>query len=315
MTSRRAAAALAGVVALAAPSPAGASDDPAQLAAAVTRDVVHVDPGARGRLSDVEAGQLRLRIVRRAIGRVRILVVPPATASGAGGVRKLAGEVAEEGRLRGALVVVAGRRAAVATSYDSRAAARAVPGTIGGPLAPALTEGVDRIARADPGPGDDRGAAAAAPPPSIPDVPATPDPGDVPDDFGIGDAVDDVGNAFQLAVFGVGGAVALLVLTPLVLYGLRVRRARREGEEDLEIDCAAARDELIAIGESVRELDIDAEMPGASPAGREALARAVELYGRADRELAKANTRRRLQRAQATLAQARSEADSARSRL
>jgi hypothetical protein len=85
-----------------------------------------------------------------------------------------------------------------------------------------------------------------------------------------------------------------------------------EGAEELATDCAAARDELVAIGDLVRELDIDAEMPDAPQAGKDALARALELYKRADRELARATTRRRLQRAQATIAQARGEVERAR---
>jgi hypothetical protein len=71
----------------------------------------------------------------------------------------------------------------------------------------------------------------------------------------------------------------------------------------------------VAVGELVRELDIDAEMPGADAAGKEALGRAIEHYHRADRELAKATNHRRLQRARASLGEARRDAELARRQL
>jgi ABC-type amino acid transport substrate-binding protein len=114
----RALAALAGLLAVAAAAPAAAqpTDDPERLAEAVGRDVVHVDERARERLGAAEAGQLRLRIARRAIGRIRILVVPRGVARRNGGIGALANAVASRVDGRGALLVVAGPAVFVSTS-------------------------------------------------------------------------------------------------------------------------------------------------------------------------------------------------------
>src|SRR5688500_7828806 len=100
---RRASLLVALLLAAAAPAPAAASDDPEQLAAAVERDIVHVDPGALARVSEAEAGRLRLRIVRRNNGRIKILVATPSAAQSNGGVAGLANAVAREIEVRGAL--------------------------------------------------------------------------------------------------------------------------------------------------------------------------------------------------------------------
>jgi hypothetical protein len=292
------------LLALALVPAAQAGDDPAQLATAVERDVVHVDPRASERLTVADAGRLRIRIAQRDAGRIKVLVVPSAAAERNGGIAALSNDVFRRARLRGALIVVAGPRVWITTSYDSGPALTAVQQAMGGRyrkrVAPGLLDAVDRLARVDPGPSGDAGA-----------VP----PAGVPDDGGFGDMLDDVGSAIRAVVFGVGGLIALLILIPILVRLHRLWRARREGAEDLEAGRARAREALLAVGDLVRELDIDAEMPGADATGKEALGRAIELYDRAGRELAKATTSRRLQRAHATIRQARQEAEQARRRF
>lgn len=292
---------LAAALVLAGPAAARASDSPADLAAAVTSEVVHVDPRARGRVSVAEAGELRVRIAQRDPGRIKILVVPPVAAERSGGTATLANVIAQRARLRGALILVAGPDVRVSTSYDSGPAVAAVQEAMAGPfrrrIAGDLIAAIDGIARVDPG-----SAAGAGGPGGS-------------DDLGFGDFLDDVGHAFKVVLFGVGGVLVLLLLTPLVIYGLRARRRRAEGAEELAARRADAREELVAVGSVLRELDLDAEMPGADPAGREALGAAIELYNRADRALAKATTPRRLERARTTLYAARDQAELARGRL
>lgn len=300
---------LLALVALAALAPAAsASDDPAQLAAAVARDVVHVEPRAAKRVSTAEAGRLRIRIVQRDPGRIKILVVPGMTAERNGGIAKLSNAVFTRAGLRGALMVVAGPQVWITTSYDSGPALTAVQQAIaahdGKRLAPALLDSVDRLARVDPGPGADEGAN---------DLPAGL-PG-VSGDGGFGKVIDDIGDAIRTVIFGVGGLIALLLLIPIGISVRRVWRDRSDNAEELELGRTAAREELVRVGELVRELDLDAEMPGADEAGKEALGRAIELYHRVDRDLPKATTSRRLQRARATLAEARQQAELARGRL
>jgi hypothetical protein len=162
------------------------------------------------------------------------------------------------------------------------------------------------VAQVDPGPSGDVVDPAGAPGAGE-DRPL--------DDGGIGEAVDDVSDAIRIVVWGVGGVIALAILIPLLVFAVRARRRRAEGAEDLALAREGLEAELVAVGDVLRDLDLDAEMPGADPAGREALGRAIEHYDRAGRELARARTARRLHRAQSTIARARNEAELARRRL
>jgi hypothetical protein len=60
------------------------------------------------------------------------------------------------------------------------------------------------------------------------------------------------------------------------------RRQRRELARQVEELRATARDDLVAMGEDVRDIDIDIEMPGVDPRAREELGRALEDYDRAE---------------------------------
>src|SRR3954447_13838129 len=150
-------AALALLLVLFAAAPAHAGDDATRLAAALRRDPVHVAPGARGRLSPTAAGQVRLRIVRRDIGRARIGVVSRATERRTGGLEPLATAIAARLQRPGTLLLVAGRDWWLNTSF--------APGRVIGRVQRAassrhglesqLLAAVDAIGRADPGPGAD----------------------------------------------------------------------------------------------------------------------------------------------------------------
>jgi hypothetical protein len=80
------------------------------------------------------------------------------------------------------------------------------------------------------------------------------------------------GALIALGVVGAGGA-ALLVA--------RRRKRQREAAEFAEVK-DNARDDLVALGDDVRALEIDVDMPGANPEAREDYAKAVECYDRAD---------------------------------
>jgi hypothetical protein len=75
-----------------------------------------------------------------------------------------------------------------------------------------------------------------------------------------------------LGLAGAGGA-ALLVS--------RRRRRRRLAAEFAEVK-DNARDDLVALGDDIRALEVDMDMPNASAEAREDYARAVECYDRAD---------------------------------
>ena len=76
-----------------------------------------------------------------------------------------------------------------------------------------------------------------------------------------------------LGVLGLGGGA-------LFLKAKRQRR-RREEEELAEVK-AVAREDLLALGDDIRALDLDVEMPDVDPAGKADYNRAVELYDRAN---------------------------------
>jgi len=94
------------------------------------------------------------------------------------------------------------------------------------------------------------------------------------------------------AVMGVLGVVGLvIVFFAVVLPYLRRERRKRE----LSSGNVAAAGEivegyLVELGEEIRELDIDVELPSASPEAREAYGQAVETYRAGSLELEQART-------------------------
>jgi uncharacterized membrane protein YgcG len=75
------------------------------------------------------------------------------------------------------------------------------------------------------------------------------------------------------------------VAVPLALFGLSRRRRRREEEAQLAQVRGVARDEVIALGDDIRALDLDMEMPGADPEAKQHYALAVERYQQAEQAL------------------------------
>jgi hypothetical protein len=88
----------------------------------------------------------------------------------------------------------------------------------------------------------------------------------------------------------VGIVVGTLVLLPLLVFGiwalLRWRKRHRATSQMEELDLGSARDELLALGQDIEDLDIDTQMPNASPAGLQEYQRALMLYDRGNRALA-----------------------------
>jgi hypothetical protein len=70
------------------------------------------------------------------------------------------------------------------------------------------------------------------------------------------------------------------------LLAWRARRRRRAQEEaELEELRETANEDLVALGEDVRALDLDVDMPGADPRGKQRYGEAVQAYTRAEEAL------------------------------
>lgn len=280
---------------LAAGTPANASDYSRSLAEKIEREVVYVDPKAKPRVSVQEAGRVRLRILNKAIGRIKIAVVPEPRAAREGGTGALAHAINRDLPLKGALLVVAGGSAFAVTSYEnSNAAVAAVSRAFArheGDRGRQLLAAVDELAEADPGPSAD----LSAPPGDTPDV-RVPDFGDGEDIF------DDINDAAQITTLIIGLAVALPFVVIAILIVLRVRRGRKEQEEDWDFAQQGLRNELIALGDDIRALDVDTSMPGANALALADYEAAIAQYDRANAALDRCDENPRLYVAEARAA-------------
>ncbi|HYH57633.1 MAG TPA: hypothetical protein VD790_00235 [Thermoleophilaceae bacterium] len=294
-------------------SPAHAQSPAEQVARALERDPVYVHPGAADRLNFGEQGQVRLAIVREAIGRVKVAVVPEAFAERAGGVGELAHGIDRALGLRGTLIVVAGPAYWALTSYpNSDGAANALRTAVnerdGDRLVDELVPAVERIGRrVDPGPSGDLGGPQ---PGAGPGSPGGPDPVESADDF-----VDDLGDAFRLGVLIVAAAIALPFVLFAIFLVIRARRRSVDAAEVREVGERTADDELVVLGDEIRELDLDTSMPNASRSALAEYEQAIARYDQANELLEGEPTPYRVQQAQAAIAAGRRHLAAARERL
>ena len=300
---KRIALCVAATVALSGGATAEAS--PAGVARQLARDPVYVQQGAEPTLSVPERGRLRLQIARKDLGRVKVAVVPVSEAEHAGGTRELANGIDHELKAKGNLIVVAGPQAYLITSYPqvqpaTEALRSGFDDNQGKGLEAQLSAGIEGIAQRDPGPSADVGAAV---PPRAVGVP----------DFN--KATDKVADGIRLAALIIGIAVAL----PFVLVAgwllLRFRRGRREEAELLAEERDAFRDEVVALGDQIRELDLDVSMPDADPQGKAQYERALAVYDEANEALSLRRTAASIERARVALAEGRQRMERARSLL
>ena len=116
----------------------------------------------------------------------------------------------------------------------------------------------------------------------------------------------DGGFPTSLVVVGGAGAAAFLLL--------RRRRSQRRAAELTEVKEEVEQD-LLALAEDIRALDLDVEMPNADPAAKEDYARALASYEEADRLLDRARTTAELEPVSRTLEEGRFAMASAKARL
>ena len=256
---------------------ASAASTAREVAAALRSDPVFVDESQSGLLTVPQRGELRLRVVDEDLGRIKIAVVAPASVERAGGVSALANAIdqAMPGR-PGSLLVTDGSGFHVVTSHavvepTADAVRAAVVSHRDEGLDAQLLAAVDGIAEVDPGAERDLNA----PPPSAPATPST------------NDLDDEIGSGVRIGLFIVAGAIALpfLIGATVLLMALRRRRAAVHDRERIEE--GDTRDALVALGEELQSLDLDVDMPNASPRGRDEYEHALNLYDRANRLLLK----------------------------
>jgi hypothetical protein len=228
-----------------------------EAAAALRETPVYVDPEAERALSSGEVVDLRRAIARTDAGPAYIAVLPGSAAEEAGGdpiaaLRELALSVGEPGTYA----------AVIGDSFRAGATGGVLPEGRAGELAG------DALAA-------ERDAGTAA----------------VLRDFvrRLGDARAEVGGSAEAPGDGGGGGfpVVLLVLlaVPLGLFALSRRRRSRQVKADTALVKEAARDDLIALGDDIRALDLDVEMPGVDAETKAHYGVAVERYEQAGRAL------------------------------
>jgi hypothetical protein len=231
-----------------------------QAGRALASDPLYVDPDAERALAADEADALRQRIEQS--GQPVYIAVLPGAAGDAGSV--LEQLVASTGR-RGTYAVIVGDSFRAASNVLPRGTARRLANQAfqassdGGPAA-VLNDFVGRVAQARAG-----GGAA----------PLAPDP-----DGGVGR--DGGGGAGLLGLLAIGA----LGFGAFSLVKSRQRR-RAEQREIVELRDVAD-DELGALGEDMRAIELDVEMPDADPRAKGHMAEAVTAYDRANTALARA---------------------------
>jgi hypothetical protein len=251
-------------------------------------DPVYVDPDAERALSDDDAERLRELIVDTGAGPLYIAILPAAAAREAGGsaeaaLREIANATGEPGTYA----------AVIGDSFRAGATEGVLPPGEAGELAAAAL-------------GDNRDEGTTA----------------VLEGFvrRVGRARSDQGGGGGGGGSGDGGGgfpwfLAVLVAVPLALFGLSRRRRRREQEAELAEVRGVARDDVIALGDEIRALDLDMEMPDADAQAKQHYALAVERYQQAEQALDAVRRPEDLQRVSELLEEGRWAMEAARAEM
>ena len=260
-------------------APAGASEYTDEVAREVERQIVYVDPKAKPKLSTAETGRIRLRITQKALGRVKVAVVPASRAEDEGGASGIAGAIARDLEFRGALMVVAGRNVHVLTTHPESSQAIATVDEAfkkyEGDRADQIVRSVDGLAAIDPGPSADTGGPPGAPA-------GTDDFNDQAD--GIFETVED---AIRTTTLIIAAFFIIPILAGIIWIVLRVRRNRKEAEGDVDFAQEKLRGSLIELGDEIRALEVDTSMPGANALALSDYEAAVQQYDKANFALSK----------------------------
>jgi hypothetical protein len=262
------------------PAAAGAQEQTAVIDRAAeeldgTSDSVYVDPAARSGVSEAQEQEIEAAVQDADAGAVYIAVFP----AGAGDATALAESLVEaEGRASGTYAVVAGTEL------------RAGHTTFGGTVGPLASEAVQA----------EQGNGTAAVLLTFVDLLAQNPPGDA----------------------GSGGGISFFWILVLIGGGLfffsRMRRRRREQElsrQRLEEVRDVAEEDLVALGEDLRALEIDVEMPQGDGRAKQSYVQALSCYERARERIDQAQSVQDLEPVSAALEEGRWAMASARAHL
>jgi hypothetical protein len=270
------AAALVAVSAALSAAPAGASEYTDSVARKTEREIVYVDPKARPKISTAEAGQIRIRITQKAVGRLKVAVLPERRAEQEGGASGLAAAMSRAGEFRGSLMVVAGPSVHVLTSHpafdQTAAAVREAFERNQGDRPKQILRAVDGIAAVDPGPSADVDRQQGGSPTTGFDDPSE----------GIFDSVNDAIRTTTIVV----AAFFIIPLLALFLWiFLRVRSHRKDRAGDIDFAQEKLRTSLIELGDEIRALEVDTSMPNVNALAVSDYEAAVQQYDRANHAL------------------------------
>ncbi len=244
--------------ALAVAAPAGAQGTLSDAAQALRDSPIYVDPDAERALTDDEVARLQRLIADEGAGPMYVAVLPAAAAGEAGGdpsaaLREIAGDLREPGTYAGV----------IGDSFRAGALGVDVP-------APELARDSLEAHDAD-------GTSAV-----------------------LRDFVKRVGDARAGGSSGDRGGgggfpivLLLLLALPLGMFALSRRRQRKRQEEHARAELAevkqVAREDLVALGDDIRALDLDVQMPDADREGKQHYNQAVERYTEAEQALDRAS--------------------------
>jgi len=242
-------------VALVSVAPAYAQATLTSVADELRQSPVYVDPDAERALSGAETARLRRMISNRGAGPMYVVVLPSSATDQAGGdpsaaLRDIAQDLGEPGTYAG-VIGDSFRAGAVGVDVPASDLARQSLQAHGGDGTFAVLE--DFVGRV----GDARAGGGSSGSPGG-------------------------GGGFPFVLLA-------LIGVPLVLLGLGKRRQRRRRQElaraELEDVKRVAREDLVALGDDIRALDLDVQMPNADARAKEHYNQAVQCYTTAEQRL------------------------------
>ena len=256
---------------------------------ALRSDPVFVHPDAETKITGAEADELRRRIREADAGPVYLAILPESAASEAGGSPEgVLREIHDQVREKGTYAVVVGN--------SFRAGTDGIPGVSGAQARRDAVAKADGVAPTLNAFVDELGAQRRG------------ESGGSRSRDGGGDGGGDPGSGSLILLGLLAGGGGLLFLR-------NKRRRRRQEQEELEEVKRFARDDLVALGDDIRALDLDVEMPDADKRGKDDYNRAVTLYTQAEEDFDNARRPEDLEPVSSALEEARWAMTSAKARL